>query len=231
MIRLFIKEKLSTGRILSLDERKAHYLIHVMRQKEGSELLIFNGVDGEFKARLTDVKKKTCLLEIMEQTKNQTIRPEVILCPALIKKENMTLVLEKATELGVTKIYPLITERTVVRGFNIERANLIVEEAAEQCERLDIPQIFEPILLKDLFLKLPAQAIPVFLTERGNSGSIVLSDIKNPAFIIGPEGGFTEGEISFINAQKNIVPIHLGDTILRAETASIAILGAWVYNY
>lgn len=229
MIRLFVKEKLSTGRELSLDEKQAHYLIHVMRQKEGSEILLFNSVDGEFKAKVSNVKKKNCLLQVLEKTKEFSKRAELILCPSVIKKENMDLVLEKATELGVTKIYPVITKRTVVRGFNIERARLIIQEAAEQSERLDVPEIFEPILLKDLFLKFSKEVTPVFLTERGKTGPKTLSEVKNPAFIIGPEGGFTPDEVDFILCQKNVVPLHLGDTILRAETASIAILGAWTW--
>ena len=229
MIRLFVKEKLSTGQELSLDEKQAHYLIHVMRQKEGSEILLFNSVDGEFKAKVSNVKKKNCLLQVDEKTKEFSKRAELILCPSVIKKENMDLVLEKATELGVTKIYPVITNRTVVRGFNIERARLIIQEAAEQSERLDVPEIFEPILLKDLFLKFSKEVTPVFLTERGKTGSKTLSEVKNPAFIIGPEGGFTPDEVDFILCQKNVVPLHLGDTILRAETASIAILGAWAW--
>lgn len=228
MIRLFVKEKLSTGQGIFLDEKKTHYLIHVMRQKVGDSILLFNGQDGEFQSCLTEVKKKTCQLEVKEQTRDQMARRTLVLCPALIKKENMDLVLEKATELGVTDIYPLITNRTVVRGFNIERANLIVEEAAEQSERLDVPKIFNPVRLEDLFLKLGKEATPVFLTERGKSGSKLLSEIEIPAFIVGPEGGFTDSEINFILSQKNICPLHFGDTILRAETASIAVLGAWV---
>ena len=227
MIRLFVEEKLSTGQELSLDEKQAHYIIHVMRQKEGSEILLFNSIDGEFKAKVCEVKKKSCLLQVFEKTKEFSKRVELVLCPALIKKENMDLVLEKATELGVTKIYPVITNRTVVRGFNIERARLIVKEAAEQSERLDVPEIFEPVSLKDLFLKFSKEITPVFLTERGKTGSKLLSEVKNPAFIVGPEGGFTMDEVDFILQQKNVAPLHLGDTILRAETASIAILGAW----
>lgn len=228
MIRLFVNEKLSTGLKLSLDEKKAHYLIHVMRQKEGDNILLFNGADGEFKATLAEVKKKSCCLTVSEKTRDFQERPELILCPAIIKKENMDLVLEKATELGVTKIYPLITNRTVVRAFNLERARIILREAAEQSERLDIPEIFEPVPLKDLFLKFSQQTTPVFLTERGKTGDKLLPMIKNPAFIVGPEGGFSDSEVDFILSQKNVAPLHLGDLILRAETASIAILGAWL---
>lgn len=228
MIRLFVKENLSTGKRIFLDEKKTHYLIHVMRQKLGDNILLFNGYDGEFEASLIDVKKKVCQLEVKKQTRSQTTRKPLILCPALIKKENMNLVLEKATELGVTAIYPLITNRTVVRGFNIERANLIVEEASEQSERLDVPMIFDPIRLEDLFLKLGENITPVFLTERGQSGSKALTEIDIPAFIVGPEGGFSESEVQFILSQKDVAPIHFGDTILRAETASIAVLGFWI---
>ena len=225
MIRLFVQEKLSTGFSFELDEKKTHYLIHVMRLGQNDVVLLFNGKDGEFEATLIQVKKKSCTVLVGEKTKKQTSRPELILCPAIIKKENMDLVLQKTTELGVTKIFPLITDRTVVRGFNLERANLIVQEAAEQSERLDVPVIYEPIRLKDLFLNLPKDATPVFLTERGTSGEKTLFDVDVPAFIIGPEGGFTSAEVNFVLKHQNVVPLHLGDTILRAETASIVAVG------
>ncbi len=230
MIRLFVEEPLFEGGVIYPDEKKTHYMLHVMRLTDKDEVFLFNGKDGEFKSTLEFVSKKKVCLNITQQIQEYNPTKPCVLCPAIIKKENMDLVLQKATELGVSKIIPIITQRTVVRGFNLERAKSIVAEAAEQSERLDVPYIHEPIRLMDLWSVLPEEMTPVFLTERGKTGLKPLSAIKLPAFIIGPEGGFTEKETSFLLEQKNIAPLHLGNTILRAETASIAVLGAWVWT-
>lgn len=229
MIRLFINEKLEEGMVFPLDEQKTHYLIHVMRCNAGDEILLFNGKDGEFRGKINQISKKKYACYILEQTRKQEKTPSCILCPAIIKKENMDIVLQKATELGVSEIFPVITERTVVRHFNLERAKLIVAEASEQSERLDCPVIHEPVYLYDLFQKLPQDIALFFLSERGKT-SLKKITVKRPAFLIGPEGGFTEKEVSYILGQPCVSSIHLGTTILRAETASIAILSCWQYK-
>lgn len=229
MIRLFVEEELKEGKVISLDEKKAHYLIHVMRCSEGDEVFLFNGKEGEFKSKIQQESKKKFSLQVIEKTKEFLANPPCILCPAIIKKENMDFVLQKATELGVSEIYPVITERTVVRNFNLERAKSIVAEAAEQSERLDCPVVHEPIMLLDLFKKLPDNASVFFLSERGKT-TYQKTDIKTPVFLIGPEGGFTLKEVQYIEKYKNTATLHLGTTILRAETASIAILACWKYQ-
>ena len=229
MIRLFINEDLFVDKKIIPDEKKAHYLIHVMRLQNGGEVYLFNGKDGEFLSELEIFSKKKCILHVVKKVKDFQKTPPCILCPAIIKKENMDFVLQKATELGVSEIMPVITERTVVRGFNIERAQSIVAEAAEQSERLDCPLVHAPISLMDLFDKLPQNTNVFFLSERGLTDSFEKKDIV-PAFLIGPEGGFTEKEVSFLNNRKEVISLHLGNTILRAETASIAILSCWQYR-
>ncbi len=229
MIRLFVDEKLEKGRNISLDEKKAHYLMHVMRCNVGDEVYLFNGKEGEFKSTILQESKKKFLLNIVEKTKEFSPVESCILCPAIIKKENMDFVLQKATELGVSEIFPVITDRTVVRNFNLERAKSIVAEAAEQSERLDCPLVHEPTTLLDLFKKLPDNASVFFLSERGKT-TYQKTDIKTPVFLIGPEGGFTSKEIQYIENIENVKTVHLGETILRAETASIAILSCWQYQ-
>ena len=230
MIRLFINETLGVSKEILLEEKKAHYLVNVMRLKPEDELLVFNGKDGEYKATLNMLSKKKYVVKLIEQTQEQKNKETCILCPAIIKKENMDLVLQKATELGVTDIYPLLTQRCVVRNFNQQRANLIVEEATEQSERLDCPVVHEPCSLAELFKKLPQDTQILFLSERGSSDDFSFKNIQKPAFIIGPEGGFTSQEVEFISKQNNVNSLHLGDTILRAETASIAIVSCWQYR-
>lgn len=230
MIRLFVEENLEVSQEINLSEKETHYLIHVMRLKSSDEILVFNGKDGEFKSIVKEISKKKYVLNLIEKTREQKNVSPCILCPSLIKKENMDLVLQKATELGASAIYPVITQRCVIRNFNLERAKSIVKEAAEQSERLDCPVVYEPILLKDLVKKLPENVEIVFLSERGSSDSFTFKEIKIPAFLIGPEGGFTSQEVDFILSQKKVVSLHLGETILRAETASIAILSCWQYK-
>ena len=230
MIRLFMEDDLSEQMVILPDEKKTHYLLHVMRCREGDDLLLFNGRDGEYKAEISFSGKKKIELIIKEKTRNQIDESPLILCPAIIKKENMDLVLQKATELGVTKIIPIITQRTVVRNFNLDRAKTIVSEASEQSERLTCPEVLDPVSLKDLFYHLPKEAKIFFLSERGVSDE--KQDNKNilPYFLVGPEGGFSDEEVKFLSAQKQVFSLHLGNTILRAETASIAVLSCWQYR-
>ena len=146
-----------------------------------------------------------------------------------IKKENFDWVLEKATELGVTDIYPLLTDRTVVSKLNLERAQTIVREASEQCERLNIPTIHTPLKLKDLFKTLPQDIQPVCLSERGITSS-PLNEKEHYAFCVGPEGGWTPEELSLFEKNKALF-WHLGTTILRAETASISALACCQFAF
>lgn len=229
MIRLFISEVLEINTIISLNKKHEHYLMHVMRLKKGDSILAFNGRDGEWVCQVETNGKKSVFLCVQQQIRSQTFLKECILCPALIKKENMDFVLQKATELGVTALFPVITQRTVVRQFNRERAIAIVTEAAEQSERLTRPLVYEPVPLLDLPRFLPEQAQIVFLSERQEATSdAIISDL--PAFLIGPEGGFTPMETDWLTKQSFVVPLHLGKTILRAETAALAVLSSWQFR-
>lgn len=229
MIRLFTPHTLDSNCSIEPDEKQRHYLTHVMRLKEGDCLYLFNGQDGTWEATYHECGKKKIALVVQNQVASQTKRKQCILCPAIIKKENMDFVLQKATELGVTDIYPMITDRTVVRQFNQERAKLIVYEACEQCERNDIPIVHEPQPLDKILTSFDSSITLVHLAER-QTQSDRLSPESIPAFLIGPEGGFTEAENKRIQQTKNVRLLHLGTTILRAETAALAILAAWQFR-
>lgn len=229
MIRLFVSLPLTKGVEILPDEKQTHYLLHVMRLKENDPILVFNGTDGEWQAILRLKNKKTVLLCPKKQTRPQNVLPSCILCPALIKRENMELVFQKATELGVTEIFPVITQRTIVRHLNRERAQAIVIEACEQSERLSCPVVHDPVPLFDLPDCLPAETHILFLSERDLPSNFI-SFLGVPAFLIGPEGGFTAEETQWLKNQTRVLPLHLGDTILRAETASIAVLACWQYR-
>lgn len=229
MVRLYTSERLFAEKILIPSEKQGHYLQHVMRLTENEIVSLFNGQDGEWTAVIRFPKKKKIELHIKEQIRQQCVETDCILCFSLIKKENTDLILQKATELGVTEIYPMITERTVVRQFNLERAQTIIAEAAEQCERLTVPVIHQPQSLQTTLKQLPVNCTPVYLAERADA-SDDLSQIEIPAFFIGPEGGFSASENQFLSTQKNVKTVHLGHTILRAETATIAILSCWQFR-
>lgn len=229
MIRLFTEEKLFENQTIILPEKQAHYVRNVMRLKEGENIALFNGIDGEWLSHVFYEGKKQIRLVVQEQIRQQEDLSKVILCFAIIKKENVDLILQKATELGVTEIYPMITDRTVVRGFNMERAKLILTEAAEQCERLSVPILYEPMKLSAVLKSLPTEYTPIYLAERSETTQKLSQDII-PAFLIGPEGGFSSTENQLLLKHQNIKTVHLGQTILRAETAALAVLSAWQFR-
>lgn len=229
MIRLFVSAPLSECRPFSLDEKQSHYLMHVMRCRVDDKVVLFNGKDGEWMAVLQEVSKKGVVVVPTELLRPQTSDKPIILCPALIKKENFDFVLQKATELGVTEIRPVLTQRTVVRQLNQLRAEAIVREAAEQCERLSVPSIFEPVTLSQMISDLPPEVRLVYLSERGVSSASIPSD-ETVAFVVGPEGGFAPDEIDMFTRRAGSISCHLGQTILRAETASIAILSCYSFH-
>lgn len=224
MIRLFVDQPLSVKCTVALNEKAHHYLLHVMRCKAGDSLLCFNGKDGEWLASFQPTKKQSTL-SIIKQVRPQQNPSFCALCPALIKKDKMDFVLQKATELGVTDIFPLLTDHTVHGNFNKNHADLIVQEAAEQCERLTLPIIHEPVKLTQILKQLPKTCECYYLAER-SSTEIQLPPKGNLAFLVGPEGGWSEKEKLFLE-KSTCIPLHFSVGILRAETASVAILACW----
>lgn len=223
MIRLFVEHPLFSDACIPLSEKAHHYLAHVMRCKAKDPVLCFNGQDGEWMGSFQLKGKKQSSLLISKQTRQQQHPDFCALCPAIIKKDNMDFVLQKATELGVTDIYPLITEYTVHPHFNEAHARLIVQEASEQCERLTLPTIHPPVKLPQILTHLP-KCDCFYLAERTSGQN--LPSKGDLAFFIGPEGGWSQKEIAFF--EKNAFhPLHFSVGILRAETASLSILACW----
>lgn len=227
MIRLFVQQPLKKNIQIPLNDKDLHYLIHVMRCKTQDQILCFNGIDGEWLSQIEVVAKKKALLNLIEQTRKQDTMDYCAICPALIKKDNMDLVFQKATELGATDIYPLVTDHTVHPHLNRPHAEAIIKEAAEQCERLSLPILHEPLKLTDLFCKLPKDCCCCCLAERSNGTSLPQTKTKI-AFLVGPEGGWSTKEQQFF-LDKKITLFHSDIGILRAETASIAILAHWQF--
>ena len=171
-------------------------------------------------------KKKSFFFDPQQQLRPQNKPDFCALCPALIKKDNFDWVLQKATELNVTDIYPFRAEHSVVSTLNMERATTILSEAAEQSERLTLPELHPVLTLPELIKQLPSTSQICYLSERGNNSGD-LNKITQPVFIVGPEGGFTKNELQLLSQQKNAISIHFPDTILRAETACIAAISCW----
>lgn len=227
-IRLYIEvSTLSKGQQVVIEDKRAHYLIHVMRVVKHDEFAVFNGNAGEWLAKVIDVSKKNLTIEITEQTREQTTPRELHLCFAPLKRDPLHFLIEKATELGVTHFHPIITERTIVRNFKTEKHLKVAIEAAEQCERLDIPA-FEPEIPLDRFLydlSAIANSATLYFCDESREANFVSKNFNSetaPYILVGPEGGFTPSESTMIKKQIFSTPIKLHENILRAETAAIA---------
>ena len=223
MMLLFIESDLKATEFLELSVFQTHYLAHVMRLKEDDEIICFNGRQGEWTARLSYVKRKA-FLTVQKQLRRQKNLPECILCPALIKKEAMDFIWQKATELGATQIYPIIAERSVVKSFNQKHVLSVIHEACEQCERMDVPQVQEPETLERVLQQLQGKAYLIWLSERGEEACGEFD--KTPAFFVGPEGGWSLKEQKLLKEKANS-EWHFGQTILRSETACLSALAIY----
>ena len=231
-IRLFISEKnLGLGTRIKLRDNDFDYLTKVMRQKIGDRFFIFNGLDGEFVAQITEIEKKSLSVEIGEKISDLKKVPNVTLAFALIKNVRIDFVAEKATELGVARFQPILTQRTIVDKINLERFSANVKEACEQCERNDFPEIFPLKKLENFLNENEIEKKILILCDESGQGakaSEVLPPLrdreKEIVVLIGPEGGFSESEFSKMRQLKNLFAISLGPRILRADTAMISAL-------
>jgi 16S rRNA (uracil1498-N3)-methyltransferase len=224
--RLFVRQLLSEGAGVELDAGQANYLGNVMRLGVGAELLVFDGRSGEWLARISDAAKKSMTLSVECRTREPESVPDVWLGFAPVKRTQTDWLVEKATELGVARLIPVMTQRTVAERVKLERLEAIAIEAAEQCGRTVVPEIAEPVTLKQL---LNASARTLYFADEGGGEPVAAAVKPGPALILtGPEGGFTDEERALIRAAENAVPISLGPRILRAETAALAALAAYM---
>lgn len=218
-IRLFVDQPLRAGESLHATPEQAHYLGHVMRQAAGDTVSLFNGIDGECLARLDSIKRDRAVFTVLHAHRAQTDEITLVLVFAALKRDATDLVVEKATELGATELRPVFTERTNTARLNLDRLRAIARSAAEQCERLTVPRIMEPVPLPDLLASWTGPRLSVAL-ERGGGGWPRASG-GPAALLVGPEGGFSPGERALLRRFPFIDPIGLGPRILRAETACI----------
>ena len=231
--RLYCDAALHDGAELTLDRDQSHYLINVLRYQTGQDVLIFNGVDGEYRASIAVADRKKAQLSCHEQTRPQDPMPNLTLVFAPIKKARIDFIAEKATELGVGRIQPVMTDFTQVSRVNTDRMAANAIEAAEQTGRTTIPSVNQPISLQNLLEDWPEGCHIIFCDEDyAGTASFAfqqqVASLQGPAAIlIGPEGGFSPRERDMIRGHKAAVPVSLGQNILRADTAMLAALSLW----
>lgn len=238
--RLFVEADLGPGAGVPASEPQANYLLNVLRLKAGAQLLVFNGRDGEWRAEITDVRKRACSLRILVQTRPQTSGPDLHYLFAPLKHARLDYMVQKAVELGAARLSPVLTRRTVPDRVNLDRMRANAIEAAEQCGVLRIPDVDAPVSLERALANWDEGRTLVFCDEEApvSDPLAALSKIKRGspvAVLIGPEGGFTGEERQLVRACPFVVPLAMGPRIMRADTAAVAALalvnaaaGDWV---
>lgn len=231
LIRLYVDQPLSVDSRVSLPEAQAHYVLNVMRLAAGDAVLVFNGRDGEWTARVETPRKKECALALTTQTRPQSPEPDVWLAFAPIKRARLDLLVEKATELGVSALWPIFTQHTNAERINAERLRATAIEAAEQCERLSVPHIEPAQDLQQFFSAWPRERRLFVLDETGGGAALSAELSQNAelpcGFLVGPEGGFAKSELDALAQLAFVTRVGLGPRILRAETAALAALVTW----
>ena len=238
---VFVPTDLQQDAPVALDEAQSKYLFKVMRLNVGDPVRVFNGRHGEWKASVKEILGKTAgMLQVDEQTRRQGVLTDLHLYFAPLKKTRTDFVVEKATELGVEVIQPVITEYTQAERVRTDRLERLTMEAAEQTERLNMPRVQEPLSLIKLMTSLTDHRHVYYCDERGDDEGAAwggddnrarpMADVlmgKPPhsaAILIGPEGGFSPQERSMLRKMENVIPVSLGPRILRAETAAVSAL-------
>lgn len=227
--RLFVPDALAAGAAITLDADQSHYLRNVMRCQTGERVALFNGQHGEYSGEISEITKKSVTIVCGDQTRAQGRSLDITLAFAPLKKAAMDILVEKTTELGIARLQPVITARINAERVKLDRLAMQAREAAEQCERLDLPEIMPPMALK-VFLREQEQPF-LFCDETAAGERQTVTDQMRiralcPPFtiLIGPEGGFSSEERDILLAHPQAVPVGLGCTVLRAETAAIAAL-------
>ena len=228
--RLFVDEPLTEGADVRVEGNQAHYLGKVMRIAQGDTVILCDNKTGEWAAEVVEAGKRHVLLKPQQHLRPREEVPDFWLCAALLKKDRFDMVLEKATELGVDRIQPVVTSRCVADKLNPERATTIVTEAAEQCARTALPDVGEPQKLDALLRDWPQERILFFADEEGGEAAAdAFCYADGPAALLtGPEGGFTDQERAAIRAHPAARAISLGPRILRGETAALAGIAVWM---
>ena len=227
--RLFVEEPLVAGP-LRIDGPQAHYLAGVMRVKAGDPVRLFDDVSGEWLATVAQAGRRDVTVDVTEKLSEREAVPDLWLVAAPLKKGRVDWMAEKACELGVARLVPVITHRTVVDRPKVERLRAHMIEAAEQCGRTALPQVAEPVKLSALLRDWSGDRALYFADELGGTPAREVMKPGPAAILIGPEGGFDDGERAAIRALPQAVGMGLGPRILRADTAAAAAVAIWMAN-
>ena len=231
-IRLYFPDKIQSDLSSHLPKEQTHYIKDVMRLKIGDKLSIFNNL-GEWKAVIESYEKKGAKIKIMEKIRNKNNEKNIWLAFSLIKQNPLNFVIQKGTELGVQRFVPILSERTAVREINIQRIKKIIAEASEQSNRISVPEIKKPELLKNFLSQFPKNGSLIFCDINSNENSlknILEKKVDGPiCVLIGPEGDFSENERKMIIDLNQTHPISLAKNVLKAETAALSAIT--IVNY
>tara|TARA_B100000749_G_scaffold245776_1_gene208338 strand:+ start:163 stop:864 length:702 start_codon:yes stop_codon:yes gene_type:complete len=227
-IRLFYSESLSINLEASLDKSQSHYLSKVMRINIGQSFSLFNQ-SGEWEAKIKEINKGIVEFSVIKKLRSANNERDIWLAFAPIKLNYLSLMIQKATELGVTKFIPILTERTIVRKLNDKRLNKIIIEASEQSNRLKVPKL-EKILKLNEFLKLNQNTNIIFGDLNTDNSKINFKSSDQICILIGPEGDFTVKERENILKLKKLIPLKINQNILRSETAAISMISIISFN-
>ena len=236
--RVYVDSPLAEAATVACTPEQANYLRNVLRLEAGSAILVFNGRDGEWRAALQALGKRGAALELRERTRAQESGPDLWYLFAPIKRSRLDYMVQKAVEMGVSRLVPLLTQHTIAERVNLDRMRSNAIEAAEQCGILSLPEVAEPAKLSSLVAEWPPTRALIFCDEgapQHNPLAALAPIPRGPlAVLIGPEGGFSEAERQSISAKPFAHSISLGPRILRADTAAVAalavvnaVLGDW----
>ncbi len=232
-IRLYFSKELKANLISNLSHEQSHYIKNVMRLKPGDTISLFNSMNGEWNAKIINHNKEISEFKVLKLVKSKKTENDLWLAFSPIKKNYLDLMIQKATELGVQKFIPLLTERTIVREINLKRLKKIIIEASEQSNRISVPEIKKMEPLKFFLDKFPKEGTLIFCDincKKNNLMNILSKKKHGPACIlVGPEGDFSEKERQLIIEKKEIFSFSLANNLLRSETAAIA--AVTIVNY
>ncbi len=227
--RVYVSLPLKQDLEVIMEVSQAHYLLHVLRKKKGDKVLLFNGLEGVWEAEIFETSPKKTILRCKKLRRPQENEPGAWLLFPPLKKEPLGFLLEKATELGVSELYPIMTEYAETKGFSASKAEARIIEAAEQCERLTVPPIHFLRPLAEALEAWPEGRVLYACVERKEAPALLkaLDPSKEAAFLVGPEGGFSEKDLDLLTGYDFVRFVSLGPLILRAETAGVVVLGTY----
>jgi 16S rRNA (uracil1498-N3)-methyltransferase len=228
MQRLYVSDDLAEGAAIALEREQSHYLANVLRMKAGQPLLVFNGRDGEWRAEIEEIARKSVTLRLVALTRIQPPRPDLHYAFAPLKTGRLDYMVQKAVEMGAGRLQPVLTQHTQMRHVKLERLRANAIEAAEQCGVLAVPEVLEPVSFDRLIAEWEKGRRLIFCDEAAATDNplAILDSIEERrlGLLVGPEGGFSEDERRRLREHSFVTAIPLGPRILRADTAAVAAL-------